>query len=81
YALFESMETDPAEEERLLYVGMTRAKEYLYLTHATRRILGGRTYTLPLSPFVHRIPASLIEYENQESRRPDQKEDNQLKLF
>ncbi|HPE87553.1 MAG: UvrD-helicase domain-containing protein [Bacteroidales bacterium] len=81
YALFESMETDPAEEERLLYVGMTRAKEYLYLTHATRRILGGRTYTLPLSPFVHRIPGSLIEFENQKSRRPDQKEDNQLKLF
>ena len=37
------MKGDPQEERRLFYVGMTRAKEHLYLTHAKRRQLFGQT--------------------------------------
>ena len=55
---------DPArleEERRLCYVGITRAKEQLYLTHAeTRRLHGSENYPTP-SRFLREIPAGLIE--------------------
>jgi DNA helicase-2/ATP-dependent DNA helicase PcrA len=44
------------EERRLAYVGMTRAKERLVLTHASARSLwGNRTYNLP-SRFLDELP-------------------------
>jgi DNA helicase-2/ATP-dependent DNA helicase PcrA len=49
------------EERRLCYVGMTRAKQQLYLTHAqSRRLHGKENYAIP-SRFVHEIPVELIE--------------------
>ncbi|MFH0792399.1 MAG: 3'-5' exonuclease, partial [bacterium] len=49
------------EERRLYYVGITRAKEYLYLTRADSRVYyGQRNYNLP-SIFLREIPPSLIE--------------------
>ena len=49
------------EERRLCYVGITRAREKLYLTHAeSRRLHGNETMTLP-SRFLAEIPAELIE--------------------
>ncbi len=49
------------EERRLCYVGITRAKERLYLTHAeTRRLYGSETYPRP-SRFVREIPNQLIQ--------------------
>jgi len=49
------------EERRLCYVGVTRAKQRLYMTFARRRSLhGGRGYNLP-SRFVGEIPEELIE--------------------
>lgn len=49
------------EERRLFYVGMTRAKERLILTHAWRRYLNGQEqYSLP-SRFLEEIPQELIE--------------------
>jgi DNA helicase-2/ATP-dependent DNA helicase PcrA len=51
------------EERRLFYVGMTRAKERLTLTHATSRLLWGRTtHNLP-SRFLDELPGSEIERE------------------
>ena len=48
------------EERRLCYVGMTRAKQRLLLTHAeTRAIHGGREYRLP-SRFLAEIPRDAI---------------------
>jgi DNA helicase-2/ATP-dependent DNA helicase PcrA len=48
------------EERRLCYVGITRAKERLYITHAeTRRLYGSETYPRA-SRFVHEIPNELI---------------------
>jgi DNA helicase-2/ATP-dependent DNA helicase PcrA len=50
------------EERRLCYVGITRAKDRVYLSHARSRTLhGGAGYKLP-SRFLGEIPARLIEY-------------------
>ena len=49
------------EERRLCYVGITRARKNLLLTHAeTRSLYGGREYRLP-SRFLGELPADTIE--------------------
>jgi DNA helicase-2/ATP-dependent DNA helicase PcrA len=51
------------EERRLCYVGITRARERLYLTHATQRSLFGQTqYNLP-SMFIREIPEEHVRTE------------------
>lgn len=52
---------DVEEERRLLYVGMTRAKKNLYLSHALMRPLYGRTLRLPSSRFLKNIPENLVK--------------------
>lgn len=47
------------EERRLCYVGMTRAKEQLYLSRARRRMLMGGSNANPVSRFVKDVPVSL----------------------
>jgi DNA helicase II / ATP-dependent DNA helicase PcrA len=49
------------EERRLAYVGMTRAEDRLYLTHADHRTLWGGTSYNPPSRFLEEIPAELVE--------------------
>ncbi len=49
------------EERRLFYVGITRAQNKLYLTHARRRRRAGEVMYGRLSPFVDAIPLSLVE--------------------
>ncbi|HEY9481297.1 MAG TPA: UvrD-helicase domain-containing protein [Candidatus Paceibacterota bacterium] len=57
---------DDEEERRLFYVALTRAKERLYLSHASvRTIFGSRQYAVP-SEFVFDIPEGLIETEERE---------------
>jgi DNA helicase-2/ATP-dependent DNA helicase PcrA len=59
---FKSM-PDPAqmeEERRLCYVGITRAKERVYLVHALRRSLMGRSAHNPPSRFLGDIPSHLL---------------------
>lgn len=51
------------EERRLCYVGITRAKERLYITNAKRRLLFGITNMNPPSRFISEIDADLIEKE------------------
>ena len=56
------MEKDGLEEERrLCYVGITRAKERLYLTNARQRMLYGRTNQTMPSRFLDEISDDLIE--------------------
>ncbi len=47
------------EERRLFYVGMTRAKEELHITHCTRRALYGQANFNAPSRFLHAIPKHL----------------------
>ena len=61
--LREGKEFDPAEERRLFYVGMTRAKELLYLIHARRRTLYGKTIDARPSPYLSDIEEELKTYE------------------
>jgi DNA helicase-2/ATP-dependent DNA helicase PcrA len=57
---------DPArfeEERRLCYVGITRARERLYLTHAQSRSLFGSSQYNPPSRFIEEIPAEHVKTE------------------
>jgi DNA helicase-2/ATP-dependent DNA helicase PcrA len=56
------------EERRLMYVGVTRARERLYLTHAWSRTLFGTTSYNPPSRFLAEIPSDLVRaVEDEES--------------
>jgi len=66
------------EERRLAYVAVTRARERLYVTHATSRTLFGRTQYLAPSRFLADLPKEFIQREgsvesawNREGRGPD----------
>jgi superfamily I DNA/RNA helicase len=78
YSLFESRTADREEERRLLYVGMTRARKFLFLSHAQKRMLRGREYELPRSSFLDGIERKLIELSHQERKK---KEPTQRSLF
>ena len=49
------------EERRLCYVGITRAKNYLYLTCAKQRTIFGSTSCNPVSRFLKEIPEKCLE--------------------
>ena len=49
------------EERRLCYVGITRAKERLYLLHTFRRTLYGESAIREPSRFLNDVPLSLIK--------------------
>ncbi|MDR1684833.1 MAG: UvrD-helicase domain-containing protein [Desulfovibrio sp.] len=51
---------DPEEERRLFYVGLTRAEDFLYLSHAGTRTLYGRTLRLKPSRFLAELPDDLL---------------------
>lgn len=55
--------TELAEERRLAYVGMTRAKQHLYLCHAEHRTLWGGTSYNPPSRFFENLPEELFDAE------------------
>ncbi len=57
--------TELEEERRLMYVGITRAKEKLFLTHAKQRKVWGNFQANPRSRFLDEIPANLLEEEGQ----------------
>ncbi len=55
------VESEVEEERRLAYVGITRAKEKLYLTHAKSRMIYGSTNYYRPSRFVSEIPEKLLD--------------------
>ena len=59
-ASFDS-EKEMEESRRLCYVGITRAKEVLYMTSAEMRRVFGRTVAYPQSDFIAEIPKELKE--------------------
>lgn len=67
---FMSIQEDKEEEERrLCYVGITRAKERLYMTHGVMRTLYGKTSYNPISRFINEIPDTLINREKPYERK------------
>ncbi len=78
----ERLAGDTEEERRLFYVGMTRAKEKLYLVRARRRLVFGKTCHNTPSPFLADIEEQLKAYE-QAQRLParKKKKETQIGLF
>jgi DNA helicase II / ATP-dependent DNA helicase PcrA len=59
------------EERRLAYVGITRARRRVFLTHATtRNLFGAPSYNSP-SRFIREIPPDLVSEAESRSRRRD----------
>jgi DNA helicase-2/ATP-dependent DNA helicase PcrA len=58
-----------AEERRLAYVGITRARERLYLSRALVRSAWGQPQTNPASRFLDEIPEDLIEWRRRAPER------------
>ncbi|WMI82120.1 DNA helicase PcrA [Anaerotignum sp. MB30-C6] len=54
-------EKDIEEERRLCYVGITRAREELFMTHAKSRMQHGITQYNPPSRFLKEIPQDLVD--------------------
>lgn len=59
---------DMEESRRLCYVGITRAKERLFMTSAERRMIFGRTVSYSTSDFLNEISVDLLESLNYNSR-------------
>jgi len=79
YSMHKNRDTDPEEERRLLYVGMTRAEKLLILSYAQKRRLQGQEYRLSRSPFLDIIEKEL--YELAEKPTMSYNKENQMKLF
>jgi ATP-dependent DNA helicase UvrD/PcrA len=67
-----------AEERRLFYVGMTRAKDRLILSRARQRFWRGRLRTLEPSPFLRDIETALVKHVQDARPKPQER---QLKLL
>ncbi|WP_427133691.1 DNA helicase PcrA [Pseudarthrobacter sp. S9] len=64
--------TDPkelAEERRLAYVGLTRARKRLYLTRSEVRSMWGQSQYNPASQFIEEIPEELVEWKREGTSR------------
>jgi DNA helicase-2/ATP-dependent DNA helicase PcrA len=72
---------DEAEEKRLFYVGMTRARSRLVLSYAAHRTLNGRPLDMKPSPFTLLIPQNLRQPLQRKPWKPRKKPPNQLQLF
>jgi superfamily I DNA/RNA helicase len=59
-----------AEERRLFFVGMTRARSHLFLSHAGRRAWRGSVREAAPSPFLADLEAALLDHARSTARRP-----------
>ncbi len=71
-----------AEERRLFYVGMTRAKIRLFLSHAARRMQYGKVREQEISPFLKDVQENLLERKKSAPPNPRKSaQKTQLDLF
>lgn len=68
------------EEERLFYVGITRTKKYIFLSHAQKRIYRGRLLEAARSHFLDRVEKGLLLFGKRDGRRKGNGE-VQLNMF
>lgn len=68
-----------AEERRLFYVAMTRARDKLFLTRAAERFWRGAVRASPPSPFLRDMPADLVIDDIASGR--ERRQARQLNLF
>jgi superfamily I DNA/RNA helicase len=59
-----------AEERRLFFVGMTRARSHLFLSHARKRAWRGSVRDAAPSPFLADLEAALLDHARATARRP-----------
>ncbi|MFD1212561.1 DNA helicase PcrA [Arthrobacter sp. GCM10027362] len=59
-----------AEERRLAYVGLTRARNRLYITRSESRSMWGQSQYNPASQFIQEVPSELIEWKREGTERP-----------
>jgi DNA helicase-2/ATP-dependent DNA helicase PcrA len=65
----EATVADLDEERRLFYVGITRARDRLYLSAPRRRMLRGKTVEVTLSRYMEELPAEHVQnYERPEDK-------------
>ncbi|MDR2351519.1 MAG: UvrD-helicase domain-containing protein [Endomicrobium sp.] len=69
------------EERRLLYVGMTRAEQRLFLTRSIRRKWLGTYKNLNPSPFLKKIKSELLRFSKPKTAFQEKEEYCQLDLF
>lgn len=80
--LYRAKTPDEIEEERrLLYVGMTRAEDRLYLTHSEKRMWLGAYRNLEISPFLEKIKDDLLNLSKFEKVYKEKDKSEQLSLF
>ena len=72
---------DEAEEKRLFYVGITRARTTVFLSHASRRKIDGRILEMNPSPFLSLIPHNFLLPVKRSKWKPRKKSHRQLDLF
>ncbi|NOX54610.1 MAG: UvrD-helicase domain-containing protein [Planctomycetes bacterium] len=71
-----------AEERRLFFVGMTRARDRLFLCHAKKRLWQGKVRPRRPSPFLNEIAETLLQRTTQTARRKSRRADTaQRRLF
>ncbi|MBW2103252.1 MAG: UvrD-helicase domain-containing protein, partial [Deltaproteobacteria bacterium] len=70
-----------AEERRLFYVGITRARHTVVFSHAARRALNGRVLRADPSPYLSHIPQTLMEPLGRSGPRHAGRAHKQLTLF
>jgi superfamily I DNA/RNA helicase len=63
---------ETAEERRLFFVGMTRARSHLFLSHARRRSWRGSVREAEPSPFLADLQAALLDHAALPARRRPQ---------
>lgn len=72
-------ENDMEEERRLMYVGITRAEEELYITNAQIRTLYGHTNINPASRFIEEIPDEFIDRLNGQKQNVHVRDQHQVR--
>ena len=80
-AMISGDETEIEEERRLCYVGITRAKERLFLSAARRRMMRGQSQYNRVSRFVDEIPDEYIDMAKDSSlqgRKPERESFSQI---